>query len=88
MLLASAEQGLKHALDRFAAAFDQEGMKISTKKTDVLCLSRNPNHCTLQVNGKTLQQVEMFKNLEVVFTVTEGGARRSMHGLVKQTHSS
>jgi len=31
VLLVSSEQGLQHALHRFAAAFKQEGMKISTK---------------------------------------------------------
>ena len=43
-------------------------MKISTKKTEVLCLSGNPSQCLLQVSGNTLQQVEKFKYLGVVFT--------------------
>jgi len=47
VLLASFEQGLQHALDRFAAARDQAGMKIITKEIEVLCLSRNPSQCTL-----------------------------------------
>jgi len=33
----------------------------------VLCLSRNPRQCMLQVSGSTLQQVETFKYLGVVF---------------------
>jgi len=44
-------------------------MKISTKNTEVLCLSTSPRQCMLQVSGNTLQQVE--KNLEVVF-VSDG----------------
>ena len=66
--LQHAEQGLQHALDRFSAACDQAGMKNSTKMTEVLCLTRNPSQCTLQVSGITLQQVEKLKYLGVVFT--------------------
>jgi len=43
-------------------------MKINTKNTEVLCLSTNPRQCMRQVSGNTLQQVEKFKYLEVVFT--------------------
>ena len=31
-------------------------MKISTAKTEVRHLSRNPDQCVLQVNGATLKQ--------------------------------
>ena len=34
----------------------------------LLCLSANPRQCMRQVSGNTLQQVETFKYLEVVFT--------------------
>jgi len=37
-VVASSQQGLQHALDRFSAACDQSGMKISTAKTEILCL--------------------------------------------------
>ena len=43
-------------------------MKISTAKTEVFHLSRNPDQCALQVNGATLKQVEKFKYLGVAFT--------------------
>ena len=43
-------------------------MKISTAKTEVLHLSRNPDQCVLQVNGATLKHVEKFKYLGVAFT--------------------
>ena len=42
--------------------------EISTAKTEVLHLSRNPDQCVLQVNGATLKQVEKFKYLGVAFT--------------------
>jgi len=52
---------LQHALDRFSAAYDQGRMKIRTEKTKVLCLSRNPRRCAVQVSGSTVQQVETFE---------------------------
>jgi len=64
----SSQQGLQHAFDLFSAACDQAGTKISTKKLDVLCLSKRARQCTLQVSGNILQQVETFKDLGVVFT--------------------
>ena len=42
-------------------------MKISTAKTEVLHLLRNPDQCVLQVNGATLKQVEKFKYLGITF---------------------
>ena len=41
-------------------------MKISTAKTEVFRLSKNPDQCVLQVNGATLNQVEK-KYLGVTF---------------------
>ena len=67
VLLSSTESGLQRALNSFADACNTAGMKISTAKTEVLHLSRNPNQCVLQVNGATLKQVEKFKYLGVAF---------------------
>jgi len=64
----SFQQGLQHAFDRFSAACDRAGTKITTEKIEVLCLSRRPRQCILQVNGNTLQQVKTFKYPWVVFT--------------------
>ena len=68
VLLSSTESGLQRALNSFADACDIAGMKISTAKTEVVHLSRNPDQCALQVNGVTLKQVERFKYFEVAFT--------------------
>ena len=43
-------------------------MKISTAKTEVLHLSRNPDQCVLQANGATLKQVKKFRYLGIAFT--------------------
>ena len=68
VLLASSISGLQHALNGFAAECDIAGMKISTSKTEVLNLLRNPVQCYLQVGGVSLKQVEKFKYLGVAFT--------------------
>ena len=43
VLLSSTESGLQRALNSFADACNTAGMKISTAKTEVLHLSRNPD---------------------------------------------
>ena len=68
ILLSSAESGHQRALNSLTDACNTAGMKISTAKTEVLHLSRNPDQCVLQVNGATLKQVEKFKYLGVAFT--------------------
>ena len=71
-LLTFSESGLQHALTYFAAACNIAGMKISTSKTEVLHLSRNPVQCFLQVGGVSLKHVEKFKYLGIAFTSDEG----------------
>jgi len=44
----SSQQGLQHAFDRFSAACDEEGTKISTKKIEVLCLAQGSVSCKRQ----------------------------------------
>ena len=68
VLLSSTESGIQRALNSFADASNTAGIKISTAKTEVLHLSRNPDHSVLQVSGGTLKQVEKFKYLGIAFT--------------------
>jgi len=61
-LLASSEQGLQYALDWFAVACDQAGMKISTETAELLCFSEKPSqYMLLTASSITLQEVEKFK---------------------------
>ena len=50
VLLSSTESGLQRALKSFADARYTAGMKISTNKTEVLHISRNPDQSVLQVS--------------------------------------
>jgi len=54
------------------------------KKSEVLCLSRNPNQRTLQVSGNTLQQVKNSSTFGWYSRVTEDRTKRWIHGLVKR----
>ena len=79
----SSQEGFQHAFDRFYAACVQAGTKMSAKKIEVLCLLRRPRQCMVQVSGNTLQQVETFKYLGVVFTNVR--TKRLIHGLIEKT---
>ena len=57
--------GLWHAFDRFSVVCDQAGTKNSTKRIELLRLSRQ---WIPHVSENPLQQVETFKDLEVVLT--------------------
>ena len=47
VLLDSTQNGLQQALDRSSDACSVAGMKISTTKTETMCLSRQPKQCSL-----------------------------------------
>ena len=68
VLFDSTQNGLQQAPDRFSDACTVAGMKISTTKTETMCLSRQPKQCFLQIDGVSLKQSEKFKYLSVSFT--------------------
>ena len=61
VLLDSTQNGPKQALDRFSDACSVAGMKISTTKTEAICLSRQPKQCSLQIYGVPLKQSKKIK---------------------------
>ena len=67
-LLRSNKNDLQYALDRFSDACLDVRMKISTAKTEIMCLSWHLVQCSFQTNGVTLQQTEKFKYLEITFS--------------------
>ena len=68
VLLDSTQNGLQQALDRFSDACSVARMKISATKTEIMCLSRQPKQCSLQIDGGPLKQSEKFKYLGLSFT--------------------
>ena len=57
-----------YALDRFSNVCLDAGMKISTAKTEIMCLSKYPVQCSFRANGVTLKQTEKFKYFEIIFS--------------------
>ena len=47
---------LQYAFDRSSDACLDAGMKISTTKTEIMCLLRHPVKCSFQTNGITLHK--------------------------------
>ncbi|TWW75469.1 hypothetical protein D4764_13G0001310 [Takifugu flavidus] len=68
VLLVSLARDLQLSLDRFAAACEAAGMKISTSKSKAMVLNRKKVECLLRVKEEILPQVEEFKYLGVLFT--------------------
>ena len=66
--LASSSGGLQRARDRFAAECAMVGMQITSKKTEVLLLSRQKEHCAVNINGTSLNEVEKLKYVGVELT--------------------
>ena len=66
-LLNSNKSDLQYALDQFSHTFLDAIMKISTTKTEIMCLSRHTVRCSFQTNRVTLQQTEKFNYLRVTF---------------------
>ncbi|TWW63621.1 hypothetical protein D4764_03G0006290 [Takifugu flavidus] len=68
VLLVSSARDLQLSLDRFAAACEAAGMRISTSKAEAMVLSRKKVECLLRVKEEILPQVEEFKYLGILFT--------------------
>ncbi|TWW64244.1 hypothetical protein D4764_03G0012520 [Takifugu flavidus] len=77
VLLASLARDLQRSLDRFAAACEAAGMKISTSKSEAMVLNWKKVECLLRVKQEILPQVEEFKYLGVLFT-SEGRMEREI----------
>lgn len=67
-ILAPSQSDLRRALERFSLECEAASMRINVAKTETLVISRNPVQCTLHVSGVSLQQVEKFKYLGVLFS--------------------
>ena len=67
-LLSLYKSDVQYELDRFSGARLKAGIKISTAKIEIMCLSRHPVLCSFRTNGVTLQKTEKFKNLGVTFS--------------------
>uniref|UniRef100_A0A183J7R5 Reverse transcriptase domain-containing protein n=1 Tax=Soboliphyme baturini TaxID=241478 RepID=A0A183J7R5_9BILA len=77
----SSETDFWCSLERFVAECDATGMLVNASKTKCLVLSRSLIHCSLQINGEAVEQVEKFKYLEIpiaVVTIAEFSLRTKL----------
>ena len=71
-MIASTEKGLQKIMDKLNATAENFGMKINTKKTKVMKVSRNVGEeINIVINGSRIEQVKSFKYLGS--TMTEDG---------------
>ena len=71
-MIASTEKGLQKIMDKLNATAENFGMKINTKKTKVMKVSRNVGEeINIMINRSRIEQVKSFKYLGS--TMTEDG---------------
>jgi len=71
-MVAGTESGLQKVMDSVNTTAEKYGMRINTKKTKVMKISRNIGEkVKIMINGKEIEQVQSFKYLGS--TMTEDG---------------
>ena len=79
-MTANMEKGLQKILDETNKVVKKYGMKINTKKANVMNIGRQPSTIKISVDGETLQQVENLKIWEAFFHHLDTQKRISMLG--------
>ena len=67
-LVAENENGLQRLLHKFALSCEKFQLKISSKKTKTLTISREPVRCKLQLDNTIVEQVPSFNFLGIQIT--------------------
>ena len=71
-MIASTEKGLQKIMDKLNATVGNFGMKVNTKKTKVMKVSRNVGEeINIMINGSRIEQVKILKYIGS--TMTEDG---------------
>ena len=66
-IVTETEEDLQNELRDWNTILEEQGMKISKEKTEIMMLSRMPEEVNILLEGQTLQQCIDFKYLGVVF---------------------
>ena len=77
VLIAEDQSRLQEMVSNLDQQCKNYGMRISRDKTEVMVTSREPIQCDIELDGKTLKQVEQFKYLGSIF-VREGGCKEDV----------
>ena len=77
VLIAEDQIRLQEMVSNLDQQCKKYGMRISRDKTEVMVTSRQPIQCDIELDGKTLRQVEQFKYLGSIF-VREAGCKEDV----------
>lgn len=69
-LMAESEEALQRIVDEVKMKSLEKGLKMNTKKTKTMVISRNTSapQVSVKVDGETLEQVQSFKYLSQTIT--------------------
>jgi len=87
-LIADNEDDLQRLLTRFSQSCTKFDLKISSKKTKSLIISKEPLHCKLQVYNTPIEQVTSFNYLGVQFTSSKDLTTEVKHQAIKASRIS
>ena len=76
----------KTQIIRFLLRATKQGPKSALESFEATCLSRRPRQCILQVSRNTLQQVQKFNQLGVVFT-SDGSRNKDIHTRIGEANA-
>ena len=66
-IIAETEEDLQNDLIDWNTILEEQGMRISREKTEIMMLSRTPQEVNITLEGQVLQQCTNFKYLGVIF---------------------
>ena len=87
-LIADNEDDLQRLLNRFSHSCTKFDLKISSKKTESLIISKEPLKCNLQVNNMNVEQVTSFNYLGVHITSSKDLTMEVRHQAIKVSRIS
>jgi hypothetical protein len=87
-LIADIEDDLQRLLTRFSQSCTEFDLKISSKKTKSLIISREPLRCKLSVYNTTIEQVTSFNYLDVQITSSKDLTTEVRHQDIKDSRIS
>ena len=87
-LIADNEDDLQRLLNRFSYSCTKFDLKISSKKTKSLIISKEPLKCNLQVNNMNVEQVTSFNYLGIQITSSKDLTTEVRHQATKASRIS
>ena len=89
VLTAETEEGLQELLDTVVKEREIKGLTLSSKKTEIMVISRKNNipKCKVTIDNKVLQQIDKFKYLGTMVT-SDGKCLQEIKNRIAQAKSA